>query len=343
MAMELTHTALVAAPVARAWALLNDPEVVADCLPGAVLQERHGDLSRGTLTLKVGPVTASYDGTVTVVRRDEEAGRLELEAVGDERAGAGRVAATFDLTLTEDAGGTRVTAVTTLAISGRVGQFGTGVLDHLGARLMADLATELERRAAVPEPAGRRRRGRRGRRDKDEATPTAPVVDAVPAPWPPAAEPEPPVEWLLESVSVTAPTPEAPAPDDEPTAEPAEPPKRRRAKKAPPEPDPVLVWRPQPLPRATCPRRRRPRRWRPAPCRTSARWSCPRPRSWWVGRRRRSCRRSRPSQRGPSRRWSRRSPSLWWCPSQHQRRSRNPQCGRRRRFQTRHPSRRLSQ
>ena len=41
-------------------------ERVAPCLPGAALESTAGDEHVGTMTIKVGPVTSRYRGTVRV-------------------------------------------------------------------------------------------------------------------------------------------------------------------------------------------------------------------------------------------------------------------------------------
>ncbi|HEY0557638.1 MAG TPA: SRPBCC domain-containing protein, partial [Thermoanaerobaculia bacterium] len=61
--MEITKTFVVQAPAAAVWDFLTDPYKVASCLPGAAITEKVDDSNyTGTMTIKVGPVTASYRG-----------------------------------------------------------------------------------------------------------------------------------------------------------------------------------------------------------------------------------------------------------------------------------------
>src|SRR5436305_9437543 len=63
MGMEITKTFVVQAPAAAVWDFLTDPYKVASCLPGAAITEKVDDSNyTGTMTIKVGPVTASYRG-----------------------------------------------------------------------------------------------------------------------------------------------------------------------------------------------------------------------------------------------------------------------------------------
>ena len=68
--MELTNDFRVAIPPSTAWAVLTDVERIAPCMPGAQLQEVHGDEYRGVVKVKVGPITSQYKGAATFVERD---------------------------------------------------------------------------------------------------------------------------------------------------------------------------------------------------------------------------------------------------------------------------------
>jgi carbon monoxide dehydrogenase subunit G len=134
--MELTHEFRVAVPPERAWAVLTDVERIAPCLPGAELQEVEGDEYRGVVKVKVGPITAQYKGKAHFVEQDQAAGRAVLRAEGRDTRGQGNANATITATLTPDGDGTQVSVVTELAISGRVAQFGRGMLADVSAKLL---------------------------------------------------------------------------------------------------------------------------------------------------------------------------------------------------------------
>ena len=58
--MELSNEFRVGVSVPEAWKVLTDVERIAPMLPGAQLQEVEGDEYRGTVKVKVGPITAQY-------------------------------------------------------------------------------------------------------------------------------------------------------------------------------------------------------------------------------------------------------------------------------------------
>ncbi|MGA1245209.1 MAG: CoxG family protein, partial [Ilumatobacteraceae bacterium] len=55
--MELNHSFTVNQPIAETWQILTDLERIAPCLPGAQLQEVHGEVYKGVVKIKVGPIT----------------------------------------------------------------------------------------------------------------------------------------------------------------------------------------------------------------------------------------------------------------------------------------------
>ena len=150
--MELTNEFRVALPVERAWAVLTDVERIAPCLPGAQLQEIEGDEYRGIVKIKVGPITAQYKGQATFVSQDADTHVAVLRAEGRETRGQGNANATITATLTPDDGGTAVSVVTDLTVTGRVAQFGRGVLADVSAKLLDQFVDNLEQTVLVDEP-----------------------------------------------------------------------------------------------------------------------------------------------------------------------------------------------
>ena len=58
--MELTNAFDVNAPIDRTWGILTDIELIAPCMPGAQLTEVDGDKYKGSVKIKVGPITAQF-------------------------------------------------------------------------------------------------------------------------------------------------------------------------------------------------------------------------------------------------------------------------------------------
>jgi len=152
--MELTNEFTVGVPVERAWSVLTDVELIAPCLPGAQLQEIEGDEYRGIVKVKVGPITAQYKGSARFQERDEAGRRAVLRAEGRDTRGQGNASATITAQLRPDGDGTAVSVVTDLSITGRVAQFGRGVLADVSSKLLGQFVDCLETKLLAPQASG---------------------------------------------------------------------------------------------------------------------------------------------------------------------------------------------
>ncbi|MGO8863030.1 MAG: SRPBCC family protein [Acidimicrobiales bacterium] len=167
--MELNNEFRVGVTVPEAWNVLTDLERIAPMLPGAQLEEVEGDEYRGVVKVKVGPITAQYKGVASFLERDEKAGRVVLKASGRDTRGQGNANAVITATMTPDEGGTRVTVVTDLTVSGKVAQFGRGALADVSSKLIGQFVDTLEAdlasgggKAAEKDPAAGAETGEAG-------------------------------------------------------------------------------------------------------------------------------------------------------------------------------------
>jgi carbon monoxide dehydrogenase subunit G len=212
--MDLHHEFTVPVPATEAWKILTDLERLAPCLPGAQLTEIEGDIYRGQVKLKVGPILAQFKGQASFVSRDDTNFRASLKAEGRDTGGKGNASATITAQLfAVDAASAKCTVDTQLNISGKVAQFGRGALadvsdklllqfvDNLN-KLIASQPTGLAPSAPSPAPAP----------TKPAATPAAtpaasppPVTPTGPAPSAPAAAPTAPVVRKIEQTQEVAP------------------------------------------------------------------------------------------------------------------------------------------
>ena len=149
--MELINTFDVSVPVATAWKVLTDVERIAPCLPGAQLQEIEGDEYRGIVKVKVGPIQAQYKGKAVFVERDDTAFRAVLEASGRDTRGQGNASATITAQLEGAGETTHVTVTTDLTVTGKVAQFGRGVLADVSAKILTQFVDNLEQTVLVDD------------------------------------------------------------------------------------------------------------------------------------------------------------------------------------------------
>ena len=156
--MDLNHTFTVNQPIAETWVVLTDLERIAPCLAGAELHEVHGDVFKGGVKIKVGPIVAQFKGEAQFVELDNVNFRAHLKASGRDIGGKGNASATITAQLTPiTPTSTSVNVVTDLAITGKVAQFGRGALADISEKLIAQFADNLnaliDREGGAPAPS----------------------------------------------------------------------------------------------------------------------------------------------------------------------------------------------
>lgn len=142
--MELNHEFNVNVPIADAWIILTDLARIAPCLPGAELTDVEGDIYRGHVKVKVGPIQAQFKGQASFLSRDDEAFTATLKAEGRDSTGKGNAAALITAKLTAlSPTNTKCAVNTDLTISGKVAQFGRGALADVSDKLLAQFSDNL--------------------------------------------------------------------------------------------------------------------------------------------------------------------------------------------------------
>jgi carbon monoxide dehydrogenase subunit G len=137
MALEISKIFTIDAPKKAVWEFLTDPYRVARCLPGAAITEKVNDQNyAGTITVKVGPVSASYKGKIRFEKLDPDAGTAEIVASGQDVKGKGGADMRMQSRLKEIAPGkTEVSATSQINI--------TGILAQMGARMIQDVSDQM--------------------------------------------------------------------------------------------------------------------------------------------------------------------------------------------------------
>jgi uncharacterized protein len=245
--MKLEQSFTVEAPVAQVWEALIDVERIAPCLPGAEITgvDDQGAY-QGTFSVKLGPTTAAYRGSLKMESVDEAARTATMSAKGTDKRGQGGASATIVSTMREEGGATQVEVLTDFHITGRLARFGrSGMIEDISKRLMRDFAQCLQSTiaaepsspaapeptapasTAAPEPAAADAAVASAGGAAAEAASAAAAPPgteemtegpAAPASEPPAAPPSQAPAAEAATPAASAPAPSAPAP---PAAEPA--------------------------------------------------------------------------------------------------------------------------
>lgn len=150
--MQLRNEALVGAPLDETWKVLLDVPRVARALPGATIErERVEGAYRGTLKVRLGPVTMQYEGVARLEDADEDEHVATFHLQGRESGGHGGATATITNRLFGVDGSTRVVVETEVAVTGRAAQFGRGLMEDVAGRMLEQFAERLEREVLATE------------------------------------------------------------------------------------------------------------------------------------------------------------------------------------------------
>lgn len=149
--MKIEDSFTVDAPISEAWELLTNIPEIAPCLPGAKLTDETDGVYSGGIKIKVGPVTSEYKGSASFVEKDDEGYKAVIDGKGRDVRGAGNAQALITAQMFAEGDQTRVEISTDLKVSGKVAQFGRGVMQDVSTKLLGQFATCLEDKINAPE------------------------------------------------------------------------------------------------------------------------------------------------------------------------------------------------
>lgn len=153
--MKIEQNISLNAPPDRVWAFLTDPYQVASCLPGAAITEKLDDHTYlGTITVKVGPVVASYKGTIRFKRLDPERWEAELVGQGQDVRGKGGAEMRMQSRLHPKDGGTEVTVASEVNISGILAQMGRGMIESVSNQIFQQFAAAMQQKLEGAQSGG---------------------------------------------------------------------------------------------------------------------------------------------------------------------------------------------
>jgi carbon monoxide dehydrogenase subunit G len=159
--MKMNGEQLIAAPRARVWDALNDPEVLKQCIPGCQsLEKEADDRLKAVVAIKIGPIGAKFNGAVTLSELDPPSSYV---ISGEGQGGtAGFARGSAKVTLADEGDATRLTYAVDAEVGGRLAQVGGPIVDATAKQLAGTFfkrfgalvtASEEAATAAVAPPA----------------------------------------------------------------------------------------------------------------------------------------------------------------------------------------------
>jgi carbon-monoxide dehydrogenase small subunit len=145
---------VVRKPPATVWTIFADTPAVASCLPGAALTEHDANGAKGKISVKLGPMSASFAGSA-VIERDDAALRGIIRGAASDRGTGSRTRGevSYSLKPEDDGQKTRVLLSVDYNLQGALAQFSrSGIAQDFARRLVADFAANLNARLAGEAP-----------------------------------------------------------------------------------------------------------------------------------------------------------------------------------------------
>lgn len=140
--MQMTGEQQIAAPRQKVWEALNDPAVLAQCIPGCQSLEREGgDRFVAVAEVKIGPIGARFKGNVQLSDIDAPNGYTITGSGNGGIAGSAKGGAKVRLS-DAPGGGTLVSYEVEAEVGGRMAQLGGPIIDATAKNLAGKFFTK---------------------------------------------------------------------------------------------------------------------------------------------------------------------------------------------------------
>ena len=149
--MEIKGEYKIAAPRDKVFAALNDPSVLQACIPGCESLEKVSDSEmKAKVRLRIGPVSASFTGKVTLSDIDPPNGyRITGEGQG---GAAGFAKGGAVVTLRDDGGATILAYDVDAQVGGKIAQVGARLIDGTAKKLADEFFGKFATMVGAPAP-----------------------------------------------------------------------------------------------------------------------------------------------------------------------------------------------
>jgi uncharacterized protein len=138
--VELDHPFSTGKSIDDNWQAILDLERLIPCVEGgSVIEKTSPDTVKAEIKVKMGAMSMTFSGTVTVIEQDADARRAVLQVKSREAGGQGHANADVTFSLS-DGGGTIHTAA---QITGKAASMGEGVVVSVLDALIKDFTQKL--------------------------------------------------------------------------------------------------------------------------------------------------------------------------------------------------------
>ena len=172
---EIAQSFEIDQPPDTVWRFFQDVPRVVACMPGLeyggiAAGEGDSEIHRGKVRIKLGPVSAAFEGEAAILEADPTARSARIEGKGIDKKGGSRASASVVYKILENGGGSRVQLDAEIKLSGALAQMGrTGIVQDVAAQITEQFAESLRATLAAETAAS-----------ESPAAATAPLPPAAP-------------------------------------------------------------------------------------------------------------------------------------------------------------------
>jgi len=146
---EIAQSFDIDQPPETVWRFFQDVPRVVTCMPGLEYGGLKADapdseIHRGKVRIKLGPVSAAFEGEAAILETDVGARSARIEGKGIDKRGGSRASASVVYKIVENGGGSRVQLDADIKLSGALAQMGrTGIVQDVAAQITEQFAASL--------------------------------------------------------------------------------------------------------------------------------------------------------------------------------------------------------
>lgn len=151
MQVKLEKSIDIPAPAGETWEFIQDIRRLAECMPGARITEQIDDSHfNGLVTVKLGPISASFKGKIEVKGIDAQRRELQLLGTGTDTTGAST--ASMNLTASvrdKDNTSCELLGLSDINVSGKIANFGGRMMTQISDQMLNQFADNLRERVGT--------------------------------------------------------------------------------------------------------------------------------------------------------------------------------------------------
>ena len=133
--MKLTGSYKMNVKKEAVWEALNDPNILKECIPGCEsFDKKSGNIFNATATNQIGPMNATFSGTVTLSNIQEN---RSYTLLGEGQSSVGFANGSADVKLIEENGITTLSYEVNANVGGKIAQLGSRLINGV-AKKMSD-------------------------------------------------------------------------------------------------------------------------------------------------------------------------------------------------------------